>query len=317
MAPKRKSPERTVPKGTAKVVTPGKVAKRTDGYHGQTVPNLKAELKRRGALVGGIKDDLIDWLEDLDGKGLTAPGSAAVQTKAAAKKANATKKGSGPAAKNSTGGVRKKSKTKVTEEEEDEESDTEDPPAKAAPTKKAPVTPRKTTGTKSAPGEAPKTDGKGVAIPPRKKSGQPKPAPINGHRTGSRSSRSPTPSAADDALTQTKTGKVAKATAAEQKRATKYRDALTAMIQKIRDEQGGIVGVRRSVFARVYELLMAAMNGLAEIEGAETVETAVAEEKGEAELPAAFEEEDEEEEGAESSPEKDVDDAYEEDVSDA
>lgn len=133
-----------------------------------------------------------------------------------------------------------------------------------------------------------------------------KATPTNSFRSGSGSgSGSPTSGAVDDALNKTKGGKVTKATAAEKARASKYRATVNEIMKKMRDEQGGSAAtVRASVFKKVYNLLVQAVDGLDDIEQAKTVEKPVVEEheEGEAEVPAAFDAEEEVKEGEATSP---------------
>lgn len=269
MAPKRPEDGK---KGVAQVVKAPKKVIRKDGYFAQNVPDLKAELKRRGAKFTSKanKAELVKLLDELDANGQTEDGSA----EPAEPEAAGTKK-------------------------------------KGTATKK-PTTTKKPTATKAPPAAGPQEgvdyiEGNGPVKAP-KKVGAKKPVPKAGFRTGSGKAKSPSPDPEDDPLGKTKGGRVVKATVAEKSRVAKYRAALVKIMGKIRNDQGGIEEVRAGVFKGAYNDLVRALDALDAIQQAETAEEPA---KGdEADVPEPFEEDEEEEEdeGPDSPEKKDGED---------
>ncbi|KAK5129581.1 hypothetical protein LTR08_003046 [Meristemomyces frigidus] len=101
MAPKKTTGAR----GVAVVKKASKKVIRTDGWYAETVPELKKELKKRGALVGGKKDDLVARLDGLDAEGKTGEDSAApVKATDTKKSGSASNKGTAATSTKGKGG---------------------------------------------------------------------------------------------------------------------------------------------------------------------------------------------------------------------
>ena len=83
------APKKAGPKGVAVVKATAKKVVRTDGWYAKTVPELKTELRRRGALVGGVKDELVGRLNGLDAEGKTGDDTAAPVKAGGSKKSGA------------------------------------------------------------------------------------------------------------------------------------------------------------------------------------------------------------------------------------